>query len=47
MDKLVPVLQRAGRFRTDYEGQTLRDHLGLPQFVDPRDQDQLRTGTEA
>jgi alkanesulfonate monooxygenase len=28
-DRLVPVLQRRGRFRTDYEGTTLRDHLGL------------------
>ncbi|WP_067705101.1 LLM class flavin-dependent oxidoreductase [Nocardia jejuensis] len=28
-DHLVPVLQRRGLFRTDYEGTTLRDHLGL------------------
>ena len=27
---VVPVLQRRGRFRTDYAGSTLRDHLGLP-----------------
>lgn len=27
--KLVPELQRRGLFRTDYDGVTLRDHLGL------------------
>lgn len=46
VDGLIPVLQRAGRFRTEYEGQTLRDHLGLAPFVDPRDLADLRTGTE-
>lgn len=30
-DKVVPELQRRGLFRTDYEGPTLRDHLGLPR----------------
>lgn len=30
VDQVVPVLQRHGRFRTGYEGQTLRSHLGLP-----------------
>ena len=29
-DTVVPILQEWGRFRTDYEGPTLRDHLGLP-----------------
>ncbi|MGD0392385.1 MAG: NtaA/DmoA family FMN-dependent monooxygenase [Acidimicrobiales bacterium] len=29
-DTVVPTLQERGRFRTDYEGPTLRDHLGLP-----------------
>jgi len=29
VDKVVPELQRRGIFRTDYEGTTLRDHLGL------------------
>jgi FMN-dependent oxidoreductase (nitrilotriacetate monooxygenase family) len=37
--KVIPELQRRGRFRTDYEGTTLRDHLGLPRpanrFLDP------------
>lgn len=28
-EKLVPELQRRSLFRTDYEGTTLRDHLGL------------------
>jgi alkanesulfonate monooxygenase SsuD/methylene tetrahydromethanopterin reductase-like flavin-dependent oxidoreductase (luciferase family) len=27
--KVVPELQRRGRFRKDYTGTTLRDHLGL------------------
>ena len=29
--KLVPELQRRGIFRKDYEGTTLREHLGLPR----------------
>ncbi|GAB3193869.1 LLM class flavin-dependent oxidoreductase [Nesterenkonia suensis] len=29
VDHVVPELQRRGRFRTDYTGTTLRDHLGL------------------
>lgn len=29
MDLVVPELQRRGLFRMEYEGQTLRDHLGL------------------
>ncbi|GGI99207.1 NtaA/DmoA family FMN-dependent monooxygenase [Streptomyces brasiliensis] len=28
-DKVVPLLQEQGVFRADYEGTTLRDHLGL------------------
>jgi N-acetyl-S-(2-succino)cysteine monooxygenase len=28
-DHVVPILQRRGRFRTEYAGHTLRDHLGL------------------
>lgn len=28
-DKVVPLLQERGVFRTDYSGSTLRDHLGL------------------
>lgn len=30
-DKVVPELQRRGLFRTEYEGTTLREHLGLPR----------------
>ncbi|MCF2528766.1 NtaA/DmoA family FMN-dependent monooxygenase [Yinghuangia soli] len=28
-DTVVPLLQERGAFRTEYEGETLRDHLGL------------------
>jgi len=31
VDQVVPELQRRGIFRTEYEGTTLRDHLGLPR----------------
>jgi len=30
-NKVVPELQRRGLFRKDYEGATLREHLGLPR----------------
>jgi hypothetical protein len=30
VDSVVPELQRRGLFRTEYTGDTLRDHLGLP-----------------
>jgi FMN-dependent oxidoreductase (nitrilotriacetate monooxygenase family) len=30
VDTVVPILQKRGLFRTDYEGTTLRDHLDLP-----------------
>ncbi|MDM9620268.1 LLM class flavin-dependent oxidoreductase [Rhizobium sp. S96] len=30
---LVPELQRRGRFRKEYDGETLREHLGLPRPV--------------
>ncbi|WP_342767185.1 hypothetical protein [Branchiibius hedensis] len=29
MDQVVPLLQERGVFRTDYEGATLRENLGL------------------
>ncbi|MBV9563606.1 MAG: LLM class flavin-dependent oxidoreductase [Bradyrhizobium sp.] len=29
VDQVVPILQRRGLFRTDYNGSTLRDHFGL------------------
>jgi alkanesulfonate monooxygenase len=31
VDQVVPELQRRGIFRLDYEGTTLREHLGLPR----------------
>ena len=31
VDQVIPLLQRRGLFRTEYEGTTLRDHLGLPK----------------
>lgn len=38
VDKVVPLLQDRGLFHRDYEGTTLRDHLGAPpQYgLDPR-----------
>ncbi|TWS24923.1 LLM class flavin-dependent oxidoreductase [Tsukamurella sputi] len=30
IDGVVPLLQERGAFRTEYEGTTLREHLGLP-----------------
>ncbi|MFD7289433.1 NtaA/DmoA family FMN-dependent monooxygenase [Streptomyces sp. NPDC059863] len=30
VDRVVPLLQERGVFRTEYEGTTLRSHLGLP-----------------
>jgi alkanesulfonate monooxygenase SsuD/methylene tetrahydromethanopterin reductase-like flavin-dependent oxidoreductase (luciferase family) len=32
-DQVVPELQRRGLFRTEYEGTTLRDNLGLPRYI--------------
>jgi FMN-dependent oxidoreductase (nitrilotriacetate monooxygenase family) len=29
VDHVIPILQRQGRFRTEYTGSALRDHLGL------------------
>ncbi|SFE54534.1 FMN-dependent oxidoreductase, nitrilotriacetate monooxygenase family [Paenibacillus algorifonticola] len=33
VDQVVPVLQRRGLFRTEYSGNTLRDHLGLSRPI--------------
>jgi alkanesulfonate monooxygenase SsuD/methylene tetrahydromethanopterin reductase-like flavin-dependent oxidoreductase (luciferase family) len=35
VDKVVPLLQERGVFRADYEGTTLRDHLGLAPLPGP------------
>jgi FMN-dependent oxidoreductase (nitrilotriacetate monooxygenase family) len=39
VDEVVPLLQERGSFRTEYEGETLREHLGLAAAprVAPRD----------
>ena len=31
VDRVVPELQRRGIFRSEYEGTTLRENLGLPR----------------
>lgn len=36
VDHVAPILQRDGLFRREYEGTTLRDHLGLPRPRHPR-----------
>ncbi|MDD0822925.1 hypothetical protein PTQ27_00335 [Mannheimia sp. AT1] len=30
VEKVVPILQERGVFHQDYEGDTLREHLGVP-----------------
>jgi alkanesulfonate monooxygenase SsuD/methylene tetrahydromethanopterin reductase-like flavin-dependent oxidoreductase (luciferase family) len=34
-DRVVPLLQERGAFRTEYDGTTLRDHLGLAPLGAP------------
>ena len=34
--KVLPILRERGLFRTDYEGDTLREHYGLPRPADQR-----------
>ncbi len=36
VDDVVPLLQERGVFRADYDGPTLRDHLGLRASAAPR-----------
>lgn len=38
VDLVVPELQRRGLFRTDYTGETLRDHYGLSKPANPNTQ---------
>ena len=33
VDMVIPELQRRGLFRTEYEGTTLRENLGLPKPI--------------
>lgn len=44
VDEVVPLLQERGSLRTDYEGTTLRDNLGLP--VPSRDAQLAEVATE-
>lgn len=37
-DRVVPLLQERGVYRTEYEGTTLRDHLGLAHPDEARDE---------
>lgn len=43
VDQVVPLLQERGVFRTDYEGTTLREHLGL-ELPQPRQERTAATG---
>ncbi|MGV0779934.1 NtaA/DmoA family FMN-dependent monooxygenase [Mycolicibacterium sp. XJ775] len=43
VDHVVPLLQEHGVFRTDYEGTTLREHLGL-ELPQPRQERTAATG---
>ena len=36
VDLVIPELQRRGLFRTEYEGRTLREHLGLAPVPSPQ-----------
>jgi hypothetical protein len=36
VDRVVPLLQERGVFRSDYTGTTLREHLGLAPLPVPR-----------
>ncbi|MGF7190604.1 FMN-dependent oxidoreductase (nitrilotriacetate monooxygenase family) [Robbsia andropogonis] len=44
VEQVVPILQRRGLFRKEYEGHTLRDHLGLAR---PEDRSRARRESEA
>jgi FMN-dependent oxidoreductase (nitrilotriacetate monooxygenase family) len=46
VDKVVPILQERGRFRTEYTGTTLREHYGLPRPENPRRREALETAVK-
>jgi FMN-dependent oxidoreductase (nitrilotriacetate monooxygenase family) len=46
-DHVVPVLQKRGLFRTEYSGQTLREHLGLPRPEHPAKQQAAKRASGA
>ena len=31
VEEVIPILRRRGLFRTEYAGQTLRHHYGIPR----------------
>lgn len=37
VEKLIPILQERGLFHEDYEGSTLREHLGVEKQYGPRE----------
>jgi hypothetical protein len=43
VDTVIPILQRRGLFRTEYEGSTLRRHYGLRR---PRNRLALEPATQ-
>jgi alkanesulfonate monooxygenase SsuD/methylene tetrahydromethanopterin reductase-like flavin-dependent oxidoreductase (luciferase family) len=49
VEQVVPILQRRGIYRTEYEGSTLRENLGLERpanrFVARRNQQQQRSAS--
>ncbi|MBD19828.1 MAG: LLM class flavin-dependent oxidoreductase [Rhodospirillaceae bacterium] len=47
VDQLVPVLQARGLFRTEYEGTTLRENMGLPRPSNQFFDDELATSDHA
>ena len=47
VNQLVPVLQARGLFRTEYEGTTLRENMGLPRPANQFFGDKLATSDHA
>ncbi len=45
-DKVVPILQDQGHYRSEYRGATLRDHLDLPPARRVADGSTFRSGTD-
>ena len=46
VDHVVPILQRRGLFRTEYEGRTLREHYGLARPANRNERALLRGAAE-
>jgi N-acetyl-S-(2-succino)cysteine monooxygenase len=47
VDRVVPILVSRGLFRKDYEGKTLRDHLGLQRPPHPATRAEVRSATSS